>query len=170
MKINLNFSYRSLNYLGFIFALSLILYALYAQYILNLEACPLCIFQRVAVILAGILFLICAIHSPKEIMAKVYHLMITSTCFLGMGISARHVYLQNLPPDKIPSCGPGLGYLFDTFPIFEVLRMIFTGSGECAVINWSFIGLSMPSWVFICFLFLIFISYLANWKTKNYLF
>ena len=86
-----------------------------------------------------------------------------------MGISARHVYIQNLPPDKIPSCGPGLGYLLDTFPIFEVLRMIFTGSGECAVINWSFIGLSMPSWVFICFLFLIFISYLANWKTKNYL-
>ena len=167
MKMNLNISNRSLNYLGFVASFVLILYALYAQYILNLEACPLCIFQRVAVIIAGLLFLLCAIHFPKKNIARLYHLMIVLTCFLGMGISARHVYIQNLPPDMIPSCGPGLNYLLDASPLFEALRMVFTGSGECADINWSFVGLSMPSWVFICFLFLMSISYLANWVSRK---
>jgi disulfide bond formation protein DsbB len=70
----------------------------------------------------------------------------------GLVVAGRHVWLQHLPPDKVPSCGPGLGYMLDNFPFADALKMVFTGSGECAVIDWSLLGISMPGWVFIALL------------------
>ena len=131
-------------------------YALFAQYFLNLEPCPLCIFQRVAVISMGIIFLICSLLEPKSSLAKIISstLYITAGSF-GVAVASRHVWLQNLPSDQVPGCGPGLDFMMSTFPINEVFEMVFNGSGECATIDWSFLSLSMPAWVIICSLFLI---------------
>ncbi|MDH3908908.1 MAG: disulfide bond formation protein B, partial [Gammaproteobacteria bacterium] len=60
-----------------------------------------------------------------------------------------HAWLQQLPPDKVPSCGPGLDYMLETLPFTDVLSTVFTGSGECAEIVWQFLGLSMPAWVLV---------------------
>ena len=57
--------------------------------------------------------------------------------------------MQNLPPDKVPTCGPGLDFMLDTFPILEVLDMVLSGSGECAEVSWLLLGLSMPAWTLI---------------------
>ena len=65
---------------------------------------------------------------------------------VGGAIAARHVWLQHLPADKVPDCGPGLDYMLDAFPISKALRLEFTGSGECAKVDWQFLGLSMPEW------------------------
>ena len=67
----------------------------------------------------------------------------------GIGVAGRHVWLQNLPPDQVPSCGPGFDYIIDSFPLSEALQLIFTGSGECASVDWQFLGWSMPAWVVI---------------------
>lgn len=125
-------------------------YALYAQYQLYLDPCPLCIFQRVAVIGIGIAFLLLGVFNPEPGWARKTILGLFSLSALGGAIVAgRHVWLQHLPPDEVPSCGPGLGYMLDNFPLGNALKMVFTGSGECATTDWSFIGLSMPTWVLI---------------------
>ncbi|MCZ6475524.1 MAG: disulfide bond formation protein B [Gammaproteobacteria bacterium] len=154
---------RWLNLAGAGSVVGLIAYALFAQYVLDLDACPLCILQRVAFIAAGLVFLAAGLHGPSSIGARVYAALGVVAAGTGAGIAARHVYIQNLPADQVPSCGPGLDYLLDAFGPFEALKKVFTGSGECADINWSFLGLSMPAWALVWFILLGGLAVLANW-------
>jgi disulfide bond formation protein DsbB len=124
-------------------------YALYAEHILLLTPCPLCVFQRMAVIALGIVFLIAAAHNPAGKGRYFYTALIVLAAGTGIGVAGRHVWLQNLPADEVPSCGPGFDYIVDSFPLADALKMIFTGSGECATVDWQFLGLSMPAWVLI---------------------
>ena len=143
-------SRRILNFLGFLICAGMMGYALYAEHKLLLEPCPLCIFQRIAVIGMAIGFLLLAVHNPASGWAKRIYLGLLSLFALGgITVAGRHVWLQHLPADEVPSCGPGLGYMIDNFPFADALKMVFTGSGECASLDWSFIGLSMPAWVLI---------------------
>ena len=158
---------RLTNWLGFVAAGLLLAYAYYAQFVQGLEPCPLCIFQRFGMIGVGMLFLVAAIHHPSSLGARVYGALIAISAVAGGAVSARHVWLQHLPPDKVPECGPGLEYLLDVFPLTEALRMIFTGSGECADIDWSFLGLSMPAWVLSCFVVLGGFGLLRNWLSER---
>lgn len=144
-----------LNLAGFLACVGMMAYALFVQYGLLLEPCPLCVFQRMATIGTGLVFLAAAIHNPTSWGRRVYAVLITLVAGAGIGVAGRHVWLQHLPADQIPECGPGFGYIMDTFPLSDALRHIFTGSGECAKIDWSFLGLSMPAWVLICFVALI---------------
>jgi disulfide bond formation protein DsbB len=143
-------SRRVLNLLGFLICTGMMGYALYAQYQLLLDPCPLCIFQRIAVTGMGLGFLLLAVHNPSSGWAKRIYLGIFALFALeGLIVAGRHVWLQHLPADEVPSCGPGLGYMIDNFPFADALKMVFTGSGECASVDWSFVGLSMPMWVLI---------------------
>ncbi len=141
---------RHLLLMGFLISVLLIAYALYTEHVLGLEPCPLCILQRVAVIALGLSFLLLALRPPQrkqlKFLASLLLMMISSA---GVGIAARHVWIQNLPPDKVPGCGPGLDFMMANFPLSEVLEMVFSGSGECAEISWSFAYLSMPAWALI---------------------
>ena len=141
---------RKLFLTGFLISVLLIVYVLYTQYVLGLEPCPLCILQRVAVIALGISFLLLALRPPQRKQSKfLTSLLLVMISSAGVGIAARHVWLQNLPPDKVPGCGPGLDFMMANFPLSEVLEMVFSGSGECAEISWSFAYLSMPAWALI---------------------
>ena len=155
---------RWLNFTGFTAVVGLMAYALYAQYVLGLEACPLCIFQRVALIALGFVFLVGAVHAARGAGARVYALLGVLVALTGGGISIRHVYLQHLPEDVVPACGPGLGYILDAFPLYDAIKMVFTGSGECATVNWSFLGLSMPAWVLVWFVLLGGLVAAVNWQ------
>lgn len=138
---------RLANFAGFAIAAGLMGYALYAQHVLGYEPCPLCIFQRVGVIALGVVFLLAALHNPSAGGRFVYIAGIVIAAGATVAVAGRHIYLQNLPPDKVPACGASLDFLLETTPFFDVLRQVFTGSGECATIDWSFLGLSMPVWV-----------------------
>ena len=140
---------RALNLTGFAGSSALMAYALYAQYGLDLTPCPLCVFQRVGVIALGLGFLLAAVQNPSGWGRHIYTLFIGLAAGGTAAVAARHLWLQNLPPDRVPACGPDLGYLLETLPLGDVLRQVFTGSGECATIDWSFLGLSMPAWVLI---------------------
>jgi protein dithiol:quinone oxidoreductase len=157
-------SRRLWNLAGVGAVVGLMAYALFAQYVQHYEACPLCIFQRVALVALGFVFLIAALHAPRGSGARVYAVLGLLAAVAGMAISGRHLYLQHLPPDAVPACGPGLSYLFDTFPVAEVIQQVFTGSGECAEVNWSLLGLSMPGWVLIWFVILGALAVRANWQ------
>jgi len=140
---------RLLNFAGFIICGGMMSFALYSQYGLELEPCPLCVFQRVAVITLGLFFLMAAIHNPGRVGAYVYAGLMGLTAAAGGAVAARHLWLQNLPPEKVPACGPDLNFMLEAFPLADVLQMVLSGSGECAEISWSLMGLSMPGWVLI---------------------
>jgi len=140
---------RVLNFAGFLCCVGLMGFALFAQHVLLLDPCPLCVLQRVAVISLGIVFLISALHNPQGRGLRAYAALLAVIAIAGAGVAGWHVRLQNLPPSEVPACGPGLDYMLDNFPLGDALQMVFKGSGECADVVWSFLGLSMPSWVFI---------------------
>lgn len=147
-------SRRLLNFGGFAVCAGLMGFALFAQHVLLLDPCPLCVFQRVAVISLGAIFLVAALHNPSGAGRIVYSVLLALAALGGISVAGRHAWLQQLPPDKVPSCGPGLDYMLETLPFTEVLSKVFSGSGECAEIVWQFLGLSMPAWVLIWVTFL----------------
>ena len=152
---------RHLLLTGFLISVFLIIYVLYTQYVLGLEPCPLCILQRVAVIALGLSFLLLALRPPQRKQSKfLASLLLVMISSAGVGIAARHVWIQNLPPEKVPGCGPGLDFMIANFPLSEVLEMVFSGSGECAEVSWSFAFLSMPAWVIV---WLIFLGFFGVW-------
>lgn len=140
---------RIVNLGGFLVCSGLMGFALFAQYVLLLDPCPLCSLQRLAVIALGVVFLVATLHDPSGWGRRVYAGLLAIAALGGAGVAAWHVRMQNLPPDQVPSCGPGLDYMLDTLPLTEVLGKIFSGSGECADVVWQFLGLSMPGWVFV---------------------
>jgi disulfide bond formation protein DsbB len=140
---------------GFLFTLILIITALVFQHVLELEPCPLCIFQRMVVIALAVLFFVGLIHNPMGWSRRLYSLMLVVTSIIGIAIAARHVWLQHLPEDRIPECGPGLDFWLEKLPLTEVLEKVFQGSGECAKVVWQFLGLSIPEWTLVCFVGLL---------------
>lgn len=125
--------------------------ALYMEHAMGLEPCPLCIFQRVFVIVAGIISLIAAIHHPQISGIRIYGALVIASAVTGGGIAIRQLWLQSLPEDQVPACGPSLDYLLDVFPLTEVVNMVLSGDGSCAEVQWTFLGLSIPGWTLVGF-------------------
>ena len=125
--------------------------ALVFQYVKGIEPCPLCILQRVTVIALGAVLLVAAVHDPKSTGQRVYGLLIMLIAGTGVAIAGRHVWLQSLPPEQVPECGPGLEYMLQAFPFSEVFSMVLHGSGECAEIQWTLLGLTIPAWNLLIF-------------------
>lgn len=127
-------------------AVSLLGFGYYLQFVEGLEPCPLCIFQRVAFIALILIALIGALHGPQKLWKYVYSGLMLVASVTGASIAGRQVWLQHLPADKVPECGPGLDFMLEVFPLGETIKMVFTGSGECATVDWTFLGLSIAEW------------------------
>lgn len=145
----------------FLFCAGLLGYGLYLEHVLGQEPCPLCVLQRIAYVVVAVVALAAAIHGPGKTMNTAYSSLIALAALVGAGIAGRQVWLQHLPPDQIPECGPGYDYLMEVFPLDEALGMIFTGSGECAEVDWTFLGLSIAEWSLIMFILIILV---ASWN------
>ncbi|MGC2462070.1 MAG: disulfide bond formation protein B [Steroidobacteraceae bacterium] len=158
---------RRLNFLGVLVCLALLGYAWYAQATLHLEPCPLCIFQRVGVAAAGLLFLLAALHNAKRWGAPVYGVLLVVAALATMGVAARHLWIQHLPEGAVPACGATLSYMLEVLPLTAVIRKVLTGSGECARITWSLLGLSMPGWVFLAAAALGALGAYANFSSRR---
>ncbi len=131
---------------GFLICTGLLAFALYLQHYEFQNPCPLCILQRVAFIGLGIVFLVGAIHGPGRFGAWVYGGLLALIAVLGISVAGRHVWLQHLPKDRVPECGPGLEYMLNRFPLSQALEKIFRGSGECAEVSWRLFTLSIAEW------------------------
>ena len=131
---------------GFLICVALFAFALYLQYYEFQNPCPLCILQRIAFIGLMVVFLVGAIHGPGRTGAWIYSGLLVIVALLGTGVAARHVWLQHLPKDRVPECGPGLEYMLNRFPLSQALEKIFRGSGECAEVGWTFLTLSIAEW------------------------
>jgi protein dithiol:quinone oxidoreductase len=134
-------------YLGGTLVIAALLgFALYLEYVQHLEPCPLCMVQRLAFIALLVLFAIAALHNPGRTGARIYGMLIGLFSLFGIAVAGRHIWIQHLPADKVPACGPGLNYMLDHFPMAKLLKELMHGSGECAAKVWSFLGLGIPEW------------------------
>jgi disulfide bond formation protein DsbB len=162
----IRFNSRIWFFLGFLGCVSLLAMGAYFQFVQKLNPCPLCISQRLAILATGIVFLIAAIHNPQQTGTTRYAIAGAITALMGASISTRHVWLQHLPPDEVPECGPGLEYMLQNFPLFDTLKLMLSGTGDCAKVDWTLFGFSMPAWTLLAFLMLATLSVLQIWNYK----
>ncbi len=146
-------SFRAQFLSGFVLCGSLIAYALYVQFGMLMLPCPLCILQRIAFAVMGVAFLIGGLHAPKGRVGRgIYGVLAFVPAAAGAGVAGYHVWLQSLPPSEVPLCsGMGLDYMIESMGLVGALARVFEGSGECAKVDWAFLGLSMPTWTLLWF-------------------
>jgi disulfide bond formation protein DsbB len=139
-------SFRTMFLAVVVCCLGVLGFGLYLQHGLNLEPCPLCILQRMAFVAIGVTALLAFLHNPGVVGRMAYGLLIGLFSLAGAAVAGRNLWLQGLPPDRVPECGPGLEYMLEAFPLHKALPMVFQGSGECAKVEWTMFGLSIPAW------------------------
>jgi disulfide bond formation protein DsbB len=152
--------------LGFAGCMGLLGAGAYFQLAEGLEPCPLCISQRIAILATGMIFLIAGLHNPKQKGVTYYAITGAVTALCGAAISTRHIWLQHLPPEEVPECGPGLEYVLQNFPLSETVKLMLSGTGDCAKIDWTLLGFSMPVWTLVAFLMLAALSLLQIWNRE----
>ncbi len=157
---------RTANSLGALACGGLLAYAYYAQFVMHLEPCPLCIFQRVGIFGIGLIFAIAAAHDPASWGRRVYAGLLALASLATIGVAARHLYIQSQPPGTVAACGASLDFMLKVFPLTDVLVKVLTGSGECAKIEWRFMGLAMPAWVLIAAVALLAYGLWANLRRR----
>lgn len=159
-------SYRQFYFIGFVLALTALTIAVFFMEIyLGLEPCPLCVLSRIVVVLMATLFLLIMLHNPGVIGQRIYAIVVITLVILGIAISARHIWLQSLPPGEVPGCTPDLGYLVSHFSLFEVLDTLFNSTGECADVNWTFLSLTIPQQTLLFFIMMLTIPIIVMVKT-----
>ncbi|MCK7594244.1 disulfide bond formation protein B [Pseudomarimonas salicorniae] len=163
----LRWSFRQACLAGLLCCLALLGYALYAQHQMFLDPCPLCILQRVAFMVMAAGFLAGLVFGKGRVGRWLGSAVVVIGSGAGVAIAGRHVWLQGLPPDQVPACGPGLEYMLEAFPLRDVLSKVFHGSGECAKIDWSFLGISMPGWTLIWYLLLAALVLFALFRARD---
>lgn len=122
--------------------------ALFMEHGLGLAPCPLCLMQRIWFFLAGLAAFVGLVHNPRW---GIYPLLTIVASLVGAGFSIRQLWLQSLPPDQVPACGPSMAYMFENFPLVQVLELMTQGTGDCAQISWQFLGITLPGWALVGF-------------------
>ncbi|MGC8119950.1 disulfide bond formation protein B [Marinobacter sp. VGCF2001] len=141
--------------LVFLVCTSLLAAAFYMEHVMGLEPCPLCWLQRFGFMGVGLVSLLAFLQGPVGFGNRVYGLLLVVASGAGLGMAGRQLWLQNLPADQVPACGPSVDYLLDVLPLFEVLTTALRGTGDCAEVVWRFLGLSIPGWTAVFFSLLI---------------
>jgi disulfide bond formation protein DsbB len=151
----LRWTFRAQCLLGFAVCAALLAFALYTEKYLGLVPCPLCIFQRIGFIALGVVFLLAGLFAPRGAGGRrAWGVLALLVVAAGLYVAGRHVWIQHLPADQVPMCGPTLDFLLEAFPLTSVIRTVLTGSGECARVAWTFLGMSMPEWSLVWFVLL----------------
>jgi protein dithiol:quinone oxidoreductase len=158
------FSRRMGNLAGFLACTGMLAFGYYLQFAVGLEPCPLCILQRVMLLATGVVFLLAAVQHPAgRAGAGIYAGTIALCALTGGAISARHTWIQHLPEDQRPACGPSLDFMLSTFGPVKSIGRILRGSGECGKVDWTLLSFSIPEWTLAAFLaFAAWAVYLAT--------
>ena len=128
--------------------------------------CSLCITQRGFVVLTGLLALIAAIHNPGTGGRRTYAVLGILSALLGACFAGRQLWLQSLPEDQVPACGPGLSYIFEVFPFIDALKLLLQGDGNCAHVDKIF-GLSLAAWTLMAFIGLALVNLYQLFRKQN---
>ncbi len=139
----------------------------FLQHVQNLEPCPLCLVQRGFFYAVMAVFVVAAIHRPARIGAAIYGVLAALFAIGGLATASRQVWLQHLPPDKVPQCGPDLFFMLENFPLGQTLKKLVAGSGECAKVDWTFLGFSIAEWSLAWFVALALYALWLAWRGRS---
>jgi len=156
---------RTLSTLGLVLCIALISTAFYMQYVMGLDPCPLCMMQRVVIYVLATVLLVAILHNPASTGQRIYGTLITLLALAGAAFSSRQLWLQNLPPEEVPACGPSLEYMLDVLPWADVINAMMYGTGDCAKVSWTFLSLSIPGWTLIAFICFALLG-LMQWRRR----
>jgi disulfide bond formation protein DsbB len=161
-------STRQIFLILFLGCVGLMSFGYYLQYVENLEPCPLCMTQRLFFVLSGILGLAAFLHNPGATGMRIYGVLTAVAAASGAGFASRQLWLQSLPEDQVPACGPSLEYMFDALPFMEAFELLLKGDGNCAEVVWDLFGISIPGWSLIAFIgILVLAAYQIITSGKN---
>jgi len=122
--------------------------ALVMEHVFELIPCPLCLMQRIWFFMAGLATVAGLLHNPRW---GIYPLLTALAALVGGGFAIRQLWLQSLPADQVPACAPNINYMIDVFPASEVLLAMTRGTGDCAAVDWSLLGISIAGWALLGF-------------------
>ena len=146
---------RMLFLVVFLFSAGALLAGVFIEHHYELEPCSMCVFQRVMFIGAGLVALAAAIQNTGAVGRRIYAVLLLLAADLGAALAIRQLWLQQLPPEEVPTCPPNLDYMLDVLPFTEVLAIVLSGDGNCAEVAWTMLGLSIPGWSLICFVLIV---------------
>lgn len=153
--------------LGLVVCAAVLGVALYMEFAMGLDPCILCMSQRFIYLAMAFVFMLAALHDPYFGGHNRYGFLLFLLSLMGVALATRQLYLQSLPPDLVPACGPSFSYMVDAFPFMDVLVTMIKGSGSCAEVLWSFLGLSIAGWSLVLFTLLaLYCLRLAMVRTK----
>ena len=131
--------------------ISLVLVASYVEPFASMNPCPMCMMQRAIYLVTAGFALLTLISLRHRILTTIFSILGLLSAITGIAVAARQVWLQHLPKDEVPACGPPLEYMIEVFPIMEVLQSMLMGTGDCAEVQWQWLGLSIPAWSILAF-------------------
>ena len=158
---------RLVFFLIFLLCAGLLGVAFYMEYVMGLEPCPLCWLQRFGFMGAGLVALLAAVHGPGSMGTRIYAFFMVVGAGAGLGVAGRQLWLQSLPADQVPACGPSVDYLLDVLPLMEVLTTALRGTGDCAEVTWRFLGLSIPGWTSVFFVLVILVGLVLMFRSPK---
>lgn len=150
-----------------IFCLCMLAVSFILQFHFHLEPCPLCVIDRIIVLILTLFFTIAFWHNPAKLGQKIYSIIGLTLCSIGIMVCARHLWILHLPPEQVPACSPGFDYLIDTLPLHEALIVILKGTGECVGKEHLSFGFSLPMWTMIGFIILTIGNLLVWWGNRG---
>lgn len=125
-------------------------FGLYLQHVVGLNPCPMCIVQRYALLLVGLVAALTGVLARRRTTLIFGVLAVLALALGGAFVAARQSWLQWYPP-VVSSCGRDFYGMIETFPLQRAIPMIFRGSGDCTTIDWTFLGGSLANWSFVVF-------------------
>ncbi|MFK8066802.1 MAG: disulfide bond formation protein B [Gammaproteobacteria bacterium] len=143
-------------------------FGFYLQYVKELEPCVLCMIQRLFFVMLGTTALLAFLHNPGRTGTRIYAILTSLFSAFGAGIAGRQIWLQHLPADKVPECGPDLFFMLEVYPLTEALMTALKGTGDCAKVAWTFLGFSIPEWAIVIFIGIFLASLYLVFKPSNY--
>ena len=159
--------YRLINLAIVLIVILAMLFAIYyLEGVLYLDPCPLCLIDRAIFIVIALISLLALIHNSQGFMRWIYTGLSSIFSLIGVSVAARHIWLQNLPPDQVPECGPDLAYMMQVLPLADVIKRVFTGSGQCAEVSWTFLGLTIPEQTLLLFMLLLVMTLFAHFRCR----
>ncbi|PIT73625.1 disulfide bond formation protein B [Limnohabitans sp. B9-3] len=145
--------------------LGLLAFGLYLQHVVGLEPCPMCIVQRYAMILVALLALL-GVCLPGRKTSLIVGSWLVLLSVGGAYVAARQSWLQWYPPEVV-SCGRDFYGMIETFPLKRAIPMIFKGGGDCAKVDWTFLGGSIANWSFVAFSAMAVLALLTTWRAMR---
>ncbi|MDO4640472.1 MAG: disulfide bond formation protein B [Neisseria sp.] len=148
-------SYRKILLVVFVAGLFCTGSSFFAQYVMGLNPCPLCILQRVAVISVTLVAALTLLLPTKRKGWRITAAgLISIPALWGLGVAIYQIWLQSLPETERPSCGAPWTFRLHDWPLFDLWEPVIRGFGDCGVREYV-MGIPLPVWSLMFFGFVL---------------